>query len=48
MNTKIRRKVLIAYGQDEEAKTTVAEFVENLGLKPIILDEKPNTKYNRN
>ena len=42
MDTKTRRKVLISYGLDEEAKTTVAEFVENLGLKPIILDEQPN------
>ncbi len=42
MDAKTRRKVLISYGQDEEAKTTVAEFVENLGLKPIILDEQAN------
>lgn len=42
MDAKTRRKVLISYGQDEEAKTTVAEFVENLGLKPIILDKQLN------
>ena len=42
MNTETQRKVFISYGHDEEAKTTVAKFVEGLGLKPITLDEQPN------
>ena len=31
MDTKNRQKVFISYGRDEEAKTTVAKFVEDLG-----------------
>lgn len=42
MNKETRRKVFISHGHDEEAKTTVAEFVENLGLKVTVLDEQPN------
>lgn len=42
MNAETRRKVFISYGQDEEAKTTVAKFVEDLGLKPITLDGQPS------
>ena len=33
MNAKNQRKIFISYGHDEEAKTTVAKFVKNLGLK---------------
>lgn len=43
MDAKTRRKVLISYGQDEEAKMTVAKFVENLGLKVTVLDEPPRS-----
>ncbi len=42
MDAKNQPKVFISYGQDEEAKTTVAKFVENFGLKPIVLDEQPS------
>ena len=42
MDAKSRQKVFISYGQDQEAKTTVAKFVEGLGLKPITLDEQPS------
>ena len=34
--------VFIVHGRDEEAKQTVARFVEKLELKAIILDERPN------
>ena len=40
MNTETRRNVFIAHGYDEEAKITVAKFVENLGLKVAVLDER--------
>ena len=40
MNEETRRKVFISHGHDEEAITTVAEFVENLGLKVTVLDEQ--------
>ena len=30
------------HGHDEEAKLTVARFIENIGLIPIILHERPN------
>jgi predicted nucleotide-binding protein len=42
MNTETRRKVFISYGHDEAAKTTVAKFVENLGLKVTDLHEQPH------
>ena len=42
MDTKSRQKVFISYGRDEEVKKTVAKFVEDLGLKPITLDEQPS------
>ena len=42
MDTKSRQKVFISYGRDEEAKITVAKFVEDLGLKPITLDGQPS------
>ncbi len=41
MEEKTSQKVFIAHGHDTEAITTVAEFVENLGLKPTVLDEQP-------
>ncbi len=40
MNEEARRKVFISHGHDEEAKMTVAKFVENLGLKVAVLDEQ--------
>lgn len=41
MNAKNRRNVFIAHGHDQQAITTVAKFVETLGLKVIVLDEQP-------
>ena len=42
MNVQNRRNVFISHGHDEKAKTTVAKFVESLGLKPVILDKQPS------
>ena len=42
MSAKNQGKIFISYGQDKEAKTTVAKFVESLGLKPVILDQQPS------
>ena len=42
MNAKNQGKIFISYGQDKEAQTAVAKFVESLGLKPIILDQQPS------
>lgn len=36
------RKVFIVHGLDEEAKITVARFVERCGLEAIILHDQPN------
>lgn len=38
----MNEKVFIVHGHDDEAKVTVARFVEKLGLVPIILDEQPS------
>lgn len=35
-------KVFIVHGHDHGVKETVARFIENLGLEPIILHEQPN------
>lgn len=35
-------KVFVIHGRDEEAKQTVARFLEKLSLKPVILQEQPN------
>jgi len=35
-------KVFIVHGHDHGIKETVARFIENLGLEPIILHEQPN------
>lgn len=42
MNEETRRNVFISHGHDEEAKMTVAKFVENLGLKVTVLGEQPS------
>ncbi|MDE0017639.1 MAG: nucleotide-binding protein [Candidatus Poribacteria bacterium] len=42
MSEETRSKVFISHGHDEEARTTVAEFVENLGLNVTVLNEQPN------
>ncbi|MDE0011055.1 MAG: nucleotide-binding protein [Candidatus Poribacteria bacterium] len=36
------QKVFIVHGHDEAAKYAAARFIENLGLKAIILDEQPS------
>ncbi|MDI1302671.1 MAG: nucleotide-binding protein [bacterium] len=36
------KKVFIVHGHDNEAKETVARFLERLRLQPVILHEKPN------
>ena len=41
MNAKNRRNVFISHGHDEKTITTVAKFVETLGLKVTVLDEQP-------
>ena len=40
-------KVLILCGRDEEAKQTVARWVEKLGLEVVIIDEKPSGALTR-
>ena len=40
MNAKNRRNVFISHGHDKEVITTVAKFVETLGLKVTVLDEQ--------
>lgn len=35
-----KNSVFIVHGRDNEAKTEVARYIENLGLKPIILHEQ--------
>lgn len=37
-----KRDLFIIHGRDNETKETVARFVEQLGLKPVILHEQPN------
>ena len=41
--TGISRKVFVVHGRDNEAKETMARFLEKLGLQPIILHEQPNS-----
>lgn len=38
----MNEKVFIVHGHDNEAKVTVARFVEKLGLVALILDEQPS------
>ena len=35
-------KVFIVHGHDHASRDTVADFVDNWGLKPIVLDKQPN------
>jgi predicted nucleotide-binding protein len=37
------RKVFVVHGRDNEAKETMARFLEKLNLHPIILHEQPNS-----
>jgi predicted nucleotide-binding protein len=39
----IQKKIFIVHGRDELAKTTVARFLENLKLEPIILHEQSSS-----
>ena len=36
------KEVFIVHGRDDEAKETVARFLDRLGLSPVILHEQPN------
>ncbi len=36
------KKVFVVHGHDEAAKEAVARFLSQLGLQPIILNERPN------
>lgn len=36
------RRVFLVHGHDEEAKQSVARFIEKLQLEPVILQEQPN------
>ncbi|MCA1456977.1 nucleotide-binding protein [Bradyrhizobium sp. BRP22] len=36
------KKVFVSHGHDEKAKADVESFLENCGLKPIILADQPN------
>ncbi|MEE8356570.1 MAG: nucleotide-binding protein, partial [Anaerolineales bacterium] len=36
------KKIFIVHGRDEEAKDSLARFLEKLGLEVIILHEQPN------
>ena len=36
------KEVFIVHGRDNEAKTTVARFLERLELTPVILHEQPS------
>lgn len=38
----ISRKVFIVHGHDKEARETIARFLQQLDLQPIILDEQPS------
>ena len=42
MNAKTLPTVYISHVHDEEAMTTLVKFVEELGLKPTVLDEQPS------
>jgi predicted nucleotide-binding protein len=37
------RKIFVVHGHDNEAKESVARFLEKLGLEPIILHEQPSS-----
>ncbi len=40
--TSDSNRVFVVHGHDEEAKQSVARFVERIGLEPIILHEQPD------
>jgi predicted nucleotide-binding protein len=39
----LTKKVFVVHGHDNEAKESVARFIERLRLSPIILHEQPNS-----
>jgi predicted nucleotide-binding protein len=41
LDADTRPKVFIVHGHDEAARTTVAHYIERLGLKPIVLRDQP-------
>lgn len=38
----VTNRVFVVHGRDEEAKQTVARYLEGLGLEPVILQEQPS------
>ncbi len=42
MDEKVPQKVFIVHGHNEAAKSSVARFIERLGLDAVILDEQPS------
>ena len=42
MNAKTLPTVYISHVRDEEDMTTLVKFIEDLGLKPTVLDEQPS------
>jgi len=42
VSREVTRKVFVVHGHDHGSKETVARFLSQLGLDPIILHEKPN------
>ena len=42
VNRDVTRKVFVVHGHDYGSKETIARFLSQLGLDPIILHEKPN------
>ncbi len=41
-DSKPSERIFVVHGHDEEAKQSVARYITQLGLKPIILHEQPN------
>src|SRR5438067_9956949 len=39
----LSKRVFVVHGHDNEAKETVARFIERLGLEPLILHEQPSS-----
>ena len=42
VSSEISREVFLVHGKDDGAKETVARYLEQLGLEPIVLHEQPN------
>ena len=42
VGVSVSNRVFVVHGRDEEAKQTVARYLERLELEPVILQEQPN------